>query len=45
MGKMAQIRQISKNNVSRSPHLYDKFQYVAKYTEGSCFFSIFIFNL
>jgi hypothetical protein len=36
---MARIRQISKNNKSKSPDSHDKFQYMAKKIEAG-FFSI-----
>jgi len=41
MKKMAQIYQISKKKVARSPEFYDKLQQVAKNIEGSCFFFFF----
>jgi hypothetical protein len=38
MGKITQIRQITKRKNSKSPDFYDKFHYVAKNIEGFCFF-------
>ncbi len=35
---MAQIRQISKNNKSKSPDFNEKFQYMAKKIEAGVFF-------
>jgi hypothetical protein len=42
MEKMAQIHQISKVFFSKSPDFYDKFQKVAKNTEGLCFLLLYI---